>query len=164
MFSNLRKLVKSALTDYERREREEWVLCHASQIVLTVAQMVWCRSIMEILEADFDRVEAMKDFEQQNFRDLNKLAALVRGELGKLDRAVLCALITIDVHGRDMVTEMVHNKVKLTFRESFSVYENETSLDTLVEFSRRYPSLVDHLSKHRGLFLTCFPGGFCRQL
>lgn len=111
MFSNLRKLVKSALADYERKPREEWVLGHASQIVLTVSQMVWCRNITEILEADFDRVEAMKDFEQQNYQDLNKLAAIVRGDLAKLDRAVLCALITIDVHARDMVTEMVHNKV-----------------------------------------------------
>ena len=111
MFVNLRKLVKSAITDYERREREEWVLCHPSQVVLTVAQLVWCRNITEILEGDFDRVDALQDFEYQCFQDLNRLAAKVRGELGKLDRAILCALITIDVHARDMVTEMVKKKV-----------------------------------------------------
>jgi dynein heavy chain len=44
---------------------------------------------------------------------LNKLAAIVRGELPKLVRAVLCALITIDVHARDMVTGMVKKKVSL---------------------------------------------------
>jgi hypothetical protein len=44
-------------------------------------------------------------------QDLNKLAALVRGQLTKLARNVLCALITIDVHARDMVTEMVASKV-----------------------------------------------------
>jgi dynein heavy chain len=44
-------------------------------------------------------------------QDLNKLAAIVRGNLPKLARAVLCALITIDVHGRDMVTGMVESKV-----------------------------------------------------
>jgi len=32
MFSNLRKLVKTAMTDFQRKEREEWVLCHASQV------------------------------------------------------------------------------------------------------------------------------------
>lgn len=36
---------------------------------------------------------------------------MVRGELPKLLRATLCALITIDVHARDMVTEMVKTKV-----------------------------------------------------
>jgi len=39
------------------------------------------------------------------------LAGLVRGELTKLARGVLCALITIDVHARDIITEMVVSKV-----------------------------------------------------
>lgn len=32
MFSSLRKLVKASIGDYERKEREEWVLGHASQV------------------------------------------------------------------------------------------------------------------------------------
>ena len=44
-------------------------------------------------------------------QDLNELAAIVRGALPKLARAVLCALITIDVHARDMVTDMVKHGV-----------------------------------------------------
>ena len=47
------------------------------------------------------------------WQDLNKLAAIVRGELPKLSRAVLCALITLDVHARDMVTGMVKREVSL---------------------------------------------------
>lgn len=35
----------------------------------------------------------------------------MRGEIPKLARANLCALITIDVHGRDMITGMVASKV-----------------------------------------------------
>ena len=111
MFSNLRKLTKSSIADYERKSREEWILCHCSQVVLTVSQMMWCRDINEILSGDFDRLEGMKGFEQKSFKDLNNLAAIVRGELPKLARAVLCALITIDVHARDMVTSMVKDEV-----------------------------------------------------
>ena len=44
-------------------------------------------------------------------QNLNKLAELVRGELPKLIRNIIGALITIDVHARDIVTQMVHNKV-----------------------------------------------------
>ena len=44
-------------------------------------------------------------------QNLNKLAALVRGELPKLTRNILCALITIDVHARDIVTGMVAHQV-----------------------------------------------------
>ena len=48
-------------------------------------------------------------------QDLNKLAAIVRGELPKLSRAVLCALITLDVHARDMVTGMVKREVSVAW-------------------------------------------------
>ena len=54
----------------------------------------------------------MQLFEQKSFANLNKLASLVRGKLSKLARGVLCALITIDVHARDMVSEMVKNQVR----------------------------------------------------
>ncbi|CAH1788943.1 unnamed protein product, partial [Owenia fusiformis] len=111
MFSNLRKLVKAAIADFERRERTDWVVSHASQVVLTVAQMVWCREVTEILEGDFDRLEAMEEFEQKCFTELQDLAKVVRGELPKLARNILGALITIDVHARDMISEMVKIKV-----------------------------------------------------
>jgi dynein heavy chain len=32
MFNSLRKLVKGAIADYERKEREQWVLDHCSQV------------------------------------------------------------------------------------------------------------------------------------
>ena len=60
----------------------------------------------------------MKNICENNFseyllfvQDLNELASIVRGEIPKLARANLCALITIDVHGRDMITGMVKSKV-----------------------------------------------------
>lgn len=53
----------------------------------------------------------MGDFVFCFTQNLNKLAALVRGELPKLTRNILCALITIDVHARDIVTGMVAHQV-----------------------------------------------------
>lgn len=44
-------------------------------------------------------------------QNLNKLAELVRGELPKLVRSIIGALITIDVHARDIVSGMVLKKV-----------------------------------------------------
>jgi len=54
-------------------------------------------------------------------QDLNELAAIVRGELPFLSRAILCALITIDVHARDMITGMVKSKVRL-YLDVCSIY------------------------------------------
>ena len=68
MFSSLRRLLKAAITDFERKPREEWVLCHASQIILTVSQIMWCRDITEVLETEGAAVEGMKGFEQKSFK------------------------------------------------------------------------------------------------
>lgn len=32
MFSNLRKLLKASIADYERNPREEWIMGHAHQV------------------------------------------------------------------------------------------------------------------------------------
>jgi dynein heavy chain len=40
-------------------------------------------------------------------KQLEELSVLVRGELLPLDRKILTALITIDVHARDIVDDMV---------------------------------------------------------
>ena len=55
-------------------------------------------------------------------QNLNKLAELVRGELPKLIRNIIGALITIDVHARDIVTQMVHNKVTTLYSTKFEVW------------------------------------------
>jgi dynein heavy chain len=44
---------------------------------------------------------------------LNALAALVRGQLPRLHRDIITALITVDVHARDIVTDLVRQKVAL---------------------------------------------------
>jgi hypothetical protein len=44
-------------------------------------------------------------------QNLNNLAGLVRGVLPSLTRKIIGALITLDVHSRDVVTLMVKNKV-----------------------------------------------------
>ncbi|XP_049712146.1 dynein axonemal heavy chain 6 isoform X2 [Elephas maximus indicus] len=113
MFSSLRRLCKAAIADYQGKLRTNWVIAgHPSQVVLTVSQIMWCRDLTECLETDGgDCQEALEAFEKVNFERLNALAALVRGSLPKLHRNIITALITIDVHARDIVTELVEAKI-----------------------------------------------------
>ncbi|KAG8249570.1 Dynein heavy chain 6, axonemal [Homalodisca vitripennis] len=109
MFLCLRRQMKDALLDYMKRVRTDWVLYHPSQITLTVSQIMWCRNVQNALESSSP--EDIKGFEQECFTDLNDMAAMIRGELPKLRRSILNALITIDVHARDIVTTLVQNSV-----------------------------------------------------
>ncbi|XP_023392189.1 dynein heavy chain 6, axonemal [Pteropus vampyrus] len=113
MFTSLRRLCKAAIADYQGKPRTEWVIAgHPSQVILTISQIMWCRDLTECLEEDGNQLEALEAFEKVNFERLNALAALVRGSLPKLHRNIITALITIDVHARDIVTELAQAKVE----------------------------------------------------
>ncbi|ERE66321.1 dynein heavy chain 6, axonemal-like protein [Cricetulus griseus] len=109
MFTSLRRLCKAAIADYQGKPRTEWVIAgHPSQVILTISQIMWCRDLTECLESGENPLEALEGFEKINFERLNALAAIVRGSLLRLHRNIITALITIDVHARDIVTELVH--------------------------------------------------------
>ncbi|MCJ8749245.1 hypothetical protein PDJAM_G00174240 [Pangasius djambal] len=112
MFTSLRRLSKAAIADYQSKLRVEWVVAgHPSQVVLTISQLMWCRDMDNCLEGDHDHFQALQQFEHTNFERLNALAALVRGSLPKIHRNIITALITVDVHARDIVTELVKERV-----------------------------------------------------
>ncbi|ODM98966.1 Dynein heavy chain 6, axonemal [Orchesella cincta] len=108
MFMALKRTMRNSLIDHQSMKREDWLQKFPSQIVLTISQLMWAQSVHTILDGTGDRKRGMRHFERNNFENLNKLAAMVRGILPPLVRAVLCALITIDVHARDIVTSMVN--------------------------------------------------------
>ncbi|XP_056265579.1 dynein axonemal heavy chain 6 [Pseudoliparis swirei] len=112
MFSSLRRLSKAAIADYQVKSREEWVVAgHPSQVVLTISQMMWCKEMDDCLDGNRNHFASLQEFEQTNFDRLNVLAAMVRGQLPTLHRNIITALITIDVHARDIVTNLVRKKV-----------------------------------------------------
>lgn len=61
---------------------------------------------------------------KQNVDQLEELSVLVRGDLLALDRKILTALITIDVHARDIIEDMLrcvthtHTNITLFFMPS----------------------------------------------
>lgn len=113
MFSSLRKITKAAIADYECKPRHEWATQHPSQVVLAVSQIMWCRDLTEALQGEENVLDDVKACEQKCFMNLNNLAELVRGVLPKLVRNIIGALITLDVHARDIVSTMVTNEVRM---------------------------------------------------
>ncbi|KAI9333548.1 dynein heavy chain and region D6 of dynein motor-domain-containing protein [Obelidium mucronatum] len=110
MFSVLRRLVKIAISEYEGAKRADWVKEHAGQVVVTGNQIIWTRDVSEAIKSS-DPNRSLVSLKQDSINNLSALAGLVRGELTKIQRAVLGALITIDVHNRDIVQSLVQAKV-----------------------------------------------------
>ncbi|XP_049813740.1 dynein axonemal heavy chain 6 [Schistocerca nitens] len=112
MFLTLRKRMKFAIGDHHNSEREVWVVSHPAQVILTVSLIIWCENVHLVFMPDKNIKQALASFEKKCFQDLNSLAAMVRGDLSKLNRMIICSLITIDVHARDIITSLVKLNVQ----------------------------------------------------
>lgn len=75
---------------------------------------MWAKGVHEIFDLGIPlRIDTgLIEYEKKCMSDLNDLAALTRADLTSLFRKVLCALITIDVHARDTITQMVEKHVQ----------------------------------------------------
>ena len=56
--------------------------------------------------------KALEEFLNFSIKQINKMVELVRGDLKPLQRAVMGALIVIDVHARDVVKSMMKARVE----------------------------------------------------
>lgn len=106
MVLSLRGLMKEGVADYARKDRSLWVRSHAGQIVATVAQMMWTLQTEQALRHPTDPAGELATWYERNVAQLAQLTDLVRSELSKLERRVIVALVTTDVHARDIVEEL----------------------------------------------------------
>ncbi|KXS09529.1 hypothetical protein M427DRAFT_128896 [Gonapodya prolifera JEL478] len=109
MVNVLRKLCKAALAEYDPANRAEWVKDHVGMVSLTASQIIWCKDVSECLK-QANPLQALLAFKNTSIQNLNQLAALVRGDLTKIQRAILGAMITIDVHNRDIIQALYNAK------------------------------------------------------
>lgn len=75
---------------------------------------MWAKGVHEVFDLQIPlRIDtALLEYEKKCIIDLNDLAALTRKNLTSLFRKVLCALITIDVHARDTIAQMLEKHVQ----------------------------------------------------
>ncbi|XP_057658316.1 dynein axonemal heavy chain 6 isoform X1 [Diorhabda carinulata] len=113
MVLSLKRLMKASLVHYHNHPRTEWVLAHANQIILTVSQIMWAKGVHDIFDApaSVNKIKKMEQYETKCIHDLNNLAVLVRQDLPSVTRKILVALITIDVHARDTISNIVSSKI-----------------------------------------------------
>ena len=114
MFSSLYFIAKSALEAYpaDGTKRENWLFVTAAQTILLVDQIKWTlgveTAIYEIMGGK--NRGALGDFEKFSNDQLQNMIALVRGELNKQQRNMLGALITLDVHAKEVTSRLIRER------------------------------------------------------
>ena len=111
MKETLHGLMKAGLIDYDTKPRDEWISYHPGQIVATVAQMTWARGTELQLRSD-NPIQGMLEWSADYKNELQKLIVKIRGNLPKLVRYIIVALVTTDVHARDIIDELCDRQVQ----------------------------------------------------
>ncbi|XP_017568229.2 dynein heavy chain 12, axonemal isoform X1 [Pygocentrus nattereri] len=108
MLRSVRDVINCSRLAYPETKRSQWVREWPGQVVLCTSQMYWT---LEVHEAIRSGADGLKNYYDQLQSQLNDIVELVRGKLPKQTRTTLGALVTIDVHARDVVMEMIQKGV-----------------------------------------------------
>lgn len=122
MRQTLYDLCKAAYTGYPATEHESihrktWLWSYPAQVVIAIDQVLWTfntsEALMEIegVEGRETNPQAMEAFLNYSLKQIDAMVDLVRAPLDKQQRMCLGALLTIDVHARDVIRTMVAKKV-----------------------------------------------------
>ena len=138
MVKSLKRYMKRGVTDYERMARRDWVLDKFCQVVCTVGLIAWTRGCEQAIGDKNPKVAMARWFDAQ-LTQLSELTAMVRGNLSSIDRKKIVALITQDVHGRDVVgalkSEEVTSISNFTWQQQLRFYWDTDEDDCVVRQS-----------------------------
>jgi dynein heavy chain len=116
MISTLKEILDAAKITADNWEYEKprhiWLEDYCAQISLLTTQIMWTEETARAFDdLDGGSETAMKDYGQTTILRINKLIERVRTDLTKDLRDKIITIITIDVHERDVVIEMVDKKI-----------------------------------------------------
>ncbi|XP_074055007.1 dynein axonemal heavy chain 12 isoform X8 [Macrotis lagotis] len=104
MLKSIHQVISLSRVAYPQSERKDWVREWPGQVVLCVSQMYWTSETQENISGGR---EGLRTYYKNLQLQLNDIVNLVRGKLSKQTRITLGALVTIDVHARDVVMDMI---------------------------------------------------------
>ena len=110
MINTLKTKLKEALNSTES-DRKKWVLEHPGQIVATGSQINWCYATEESIKDMDDEPNALENWFKTNSNNLAQLTDLVKTNLPPVKHMIIVALITTDVHSRDIIEKLRDNAV-----------------------------------------------------
>ncbi|XXQ31513.1 AAA+ ATPase domain-containing protein [Plasmodiophora brassicae] len=109
MRETLRKHMQEAVATVQKSmsKRENWIRSTIGQMLITSGQVAWTSECTRALADPQKARKALKQTRNRWYRYLERLTVLIRGDLSAIERLKLVALITIEVHARDVIERML---------------------------------------------------------
>ncbi|XP_026846886.1 dynein heavy chain 2, axonemal [Drosophila persimilis] len=118
MFTVMKELLKLTRRSLKKLigNREKWIFLWPGQMVLTTAQIQWTtectRSLIHCNMVD--QKKPLRKLKRKQIKVLSKLSEMSRKELTKIMRLKVNTLITLEIHGRDVIERMYKANCKDT--------------------------------------------------
>jgi dynein heavy chain, axonemal len=106
MRATLKQLVKQAVKSYTTQPRYQWMLEQPAQLALAVSNVHWCQNVMAILSS-VSASKQLQTFVNELADQLAMLADFASGKLTAVQRCIVTAIMTHDVHNRDVVAGLI---------------------------------------------------------
>ncbi|XP_063485594.1 dynein axonemal heavy chain 2 isoform X3 [Symphalangus syndactylus] len=89
-------------------KRDKWVKEWAGQVVITASQIQWTADVTKCLLTAKERADKkiLKVMKKKQVSILNKYSEAIRGNLTKIMRLKIVALVTIEIHARDVLEKL----------------------------------------------------------
>ncbi|XP_063674391.1 dynein axonemal heavy chain 1-like isoform X3 [Bolinopsis microptera] len=141
MRQSILESVKLSVEDYPRNNpqtaRTEWVLNWPGQVVIAGCQIFWTKEVTEAIEGN-----DLPGYYDKLMDQLADLVNLVRGNLSAICRAVMSALIVVEVHARDVTANLIEVGVKnlndFEWIQQMRYYWDEELLSRVVNSEFKY--------------------------
>jgi dynein heavy chain len=125
MYESLQKLLWIALqhiqkASHKKAALESWVQTTVGQLLITSGQIGWTAKCQTALAELSKNKRSVRKLKQEWHEYLSRMARYVREDLSKIERTKIVALLTIEVHARDVIDRLkVATKTKNSGVNSF---------------------------------------------
>lgn len=108
MRRSIGKLLQGSFSGFKGNKKEKWVKDTIGQLLITTGSIMWTTDCTKALVAIAGGAKgALKSQKKKQVSYLNKLTAVIRGPLASVERNKVVALITMEIHNRDVMEKMI---------------------------------------------------------
>jgi dynein heavy chain len=116
MIACLQRLLRETLKNYpknNRSQKEKWVKEWPGQHLILAGKIMWTSACTRACEqVAKGNKKAIKKLKRKQVKYLTELSDFVRGKLTRVERKKLVALITMEIHSRDVMERMIRQNAK----------------------------------------------------
>jgi dynein heavy chain len=108
MRNTMHKLLYGTLTAMKTTKKEKWIADWPGQLLITSGQILWTNECEKgLLAVEKGNKLGLKPTKKKWIVMLNKYAELIRAGMNKQDRSKTVAVVTIEVHARDVIDQLM---------------------------------------------------------